>query len=255
MPPHLRASAAIPWLVPEFDDGYAFARYPSWEMGDPGFYVPAVLLVIASATVGAVVPVLVPPAWVCRQLRGVPGGQRNAPGLIWRAMLIRSPAPWKAWILVAVVGGIGVAFLGDAWAMICGHIAQEQAWARGAPASVTFIEPFLGVLALPDSILMAAWATLAPAVLILSATHGRFMAREARIDRRCLECGYPRARPTAMEDPTGRIVAARCSECGKKIGVNPAMRRRVVFRSAAILSVFAVAAVLAFIAAPYFAGN
>src|SRR5690606_4265823 len=50
-PAYLQVPVALRWLVPEFDSIFAFYRYPSWNMSDPGFYVPALLLVIAGTAV------------------------------------------------------------------------------------------------------------------------------------------------------------------------------------------------------------
>lgn len=224
VPPHLRVPDLLAWCVPEAADwSYAFSRYPGWMRTDPGFYAPVLWVVLGGASVGFSASAWIPAAAALPYLRGVPSSERRRAGRAWGVMLRRArrcrrTAPRWMWRGAAMVGGIGVAFLGDAWAMTVGHLRLEAAWARGAPGSVVHMEPVVGSLALPDAIAATAWAIFLPLGLVWLTTREAFMLRESRVGGRCPACGYP--------TPSGGVAggggtragegAAPCPECGAR---------------------------------------
>jgi len=220
IPAHLRALSFLDWLVPDSYFPHAFHRYPSWALTDPGFYAPVLLVVLASAVLGVLAAVRTPVAIACPHLPGLPSGDRGT-RRAWRSILLHQRGGWAVWIAAATVGGLSAALFGDALAMAVGYARQEGAWGRGAPASVVYLKPALGSLALPDAIYVIAWTTLTPFVLTILAARKRFIARERRARARCLRCGYP----TPAPQPERGEAPSPCPECGARQEPKGADRR------------------------------
>ncbi|MBX3358415.1 MAG: hypothetical protein KF745_08300 [Phycisphaeraceae bacterium] len=233
LPWHLvRVPESLTWLVPEFS-AYAFYRYPSWMLTNPGFYETVLLVVLGGATAGFLASAWIPAAAALPHLRGVRSSERRRAGREWGVMLRRSPPcrrtiPRWLWLGAATVGGLSIALFGDAWARTVGHLRLEAAWARGAPGSVVYMKPVLGCLATPDAIAVIAWAIVLPLGIVWLTTREAFMAREARIGKRCQVCGYPKTSGSVRRWMTP------CSECGARPGATGHLRR-ARFRAAGVL--------------------
>lgn len=220
VPTHLCVPQSLSWLVPEGAHwSYAYDRYPSWHLMDPGFYAPALLLVLIGASVGSLASRWLPPTAMLPFLRGVPSAERRHLKRVYLAMLRRSTVSLWVWMAAASVGGLTTALLGDACAMIVGHGHLEAAWSRGAPASVVYMRPIMGCLTFPDAVVLFCWAALVPLGLVWLTTRHAFVAREGRIGWRCLSCGYPLVtHEHAMAARSSGIDAAVsvCPECGSR---------------------------------------